>query len=151
MTMLIYIVAQVNYGLLVMFDTQFKTLLYYCWLLKYYFIFCHVFCMLLLQIDGSIFNMIQTQNTTRKKIYQNRKNHCNNYKVVAIRCYCNDKQVVASYCNELRGNWFIRQKNLVAINPKHRKNCVVGELIPCRKQCWPFQIQFIVDIWLVLN
>ena len=40
-------------------------------------------------------------------------------KIVAIRCYCNGKKVVASRCNKLRGNRFIQQKNLVAINPKY--------------------------------
>ena len=40
-------------------------------------------------------------------------------KIVAIRCYCNDKKVVASHGNKLRGNRFVRQKNLVAINPKY--------------------------------
>ena len=126
MTMLIYIVAQVNYALLVMFDTLLKTLLYYCWLQNHYFIFCHVFYMLLLRIDLSIFNMIQTPNTTRKKDYYNRKNRCNNYKVIAIRCYCNDKKVVASRCNKLRRNEFIQHKNHVSINPKHRKLCSQG-------------------------
>ena len=58
MTMLLYLVAYVNYGLLVMFDTYLKTLLYYCRLQKHNFLFCHVFCMLLLRIDVSIFNMI---------------------------------------------------------------------------------------------
>ena len=51
--------------------------------------------------------------------YYNEKNRCNNYKVVAIRCYYNDKKVVASRCNKLRGNRFVQQKNLVAINPKY--------------------------------
>ena len=126
MTMLIYIVAYVNYGLLVMYDTQLKTLLYYCWLQKHYFVFCPVFCMLLLRIDVFIFNMTQTHNTTRKKICYNRKNRCINYKVVAIRCYCNDKKLVATRCNKLRGNRFIQQKNLVGINPKHIKLCSQG-------------------------
>ena len=58
LTILMYIVAQINYGLLVMFDTKLKTLLHYCRFKKHYFIFCHVFCMLLLRIDVSIFNMI---------------------------------------------------------------------------------------------
>ena len=57
--------------------------------------------------------------TTRKKVYYNRKNRCNNYKVVTIRYYCNDEKVVASHCNKLRGNRFVQQKNLDAINPKY--------------------------------
>ena len=48
-----------------------------------------------------------------------RENHCNNYKVIVIRCYCNDEKVVASHYNKLRGNRFIQQKNRVAINPKY--------------------------------
>ena len=66
MTMLIYIVAQVNCGLLVMFDTLLKILLYYCWFQKYYFIFCHAFCMLLQRIDVPIFKMIYTHNIQEK-------------------------------------------------------------------------------------
>ena len=62
----------------------------------------------------------------RKKFYYNSNNRCNNYKVVAIRCYCNDKKVVASGCNKLRGNRFKQQKNHVAIIPKHRKLCSSG-------------------------
>ena len=58
-------------------------------------------------------------HTTRKKVYYNGKYRCNNYKAVAIRCYCNGKKVVASRCNKLRDNRFIQQKNLVAINPKY--------------------------------
>ena len=79
--------------------------------------------MLLLRIDMSIFNMIWTHNTTRKKVYYNGKNRCNKYDVFAIRCCCDDKNVVASRRNKLRGNRFIQQKNLVAIIPKHRKLC----------------------------
>ena len=82
--------------------------------------------MLLLRIDVSIFNMIKTHNTTRKKVYYNVKNRCNKYKVFAIRCCCNDKKVVASRRNKLRCNRFIQQKNLVAISPKHRKLCSSG-------------------------
>ena len=82
-----------------------------------------MFYILLLEIDVSIFNMIYTHNTTRKKVYYSGKNCCNNYKVFAIRCYCNDKKVVVSCRNKLRGHKFIQQKNLDAINPKHRKLC----------------------------
>ena len=57
--------------------------------------------------------------TTRENVYYNGKNHCNNYKVITIRCYCNDEKVVASRCNKLRDNRFIQPKNLVAINPKY--------------------------------
>ena len=57
-TILIYIVAQVNYGSLVMFDTKLETLQYYYWLQNHYFIFFHVFYILLLRIDVSIFNII---------------------------------------------------------------------------------------------
>ena len=70
--------------------------------------------------------MISTHNTTRKKVYYNGKNSCNNYKFVAIRCYCNDKKVVAIHHNKVRGNRFIQQKNPVAIIPKHRKLCSMG-------------------------
>ena len=70
--------------------------------------------------------MILTYNTTRKKVYYNGKNGCNNYKVVAIRSYCNDKKVVTSRRNKFRGNRFIQPKNLVAICPKHRKLCSSG-------------------------
>ena len=70
--------------------------------------------------------MISTHNTTRKKVYYNGKNSCNNYKVVAIRCYCNDKKVVVIRHNKLRGNRFKQQKNHVAIIPKHRKLCSLG-------------------------
>ena len=66
-----------------------------------------------------IAKLLAQRGTTRKKVYYNGKNCCNNYKVVAIRCYCNGKKVVASHCNKLRGNRFIQQKNLVAINPKY--------------------------------
>ena len=40
-------------------------------------------------------------------------------KIVAIKCYCNDKEVVSSHCNKLHGNRLVQQKNLVAINPKY--------------------------------
>ena len=56
----------------------------------------------------------------------NGKNRCNHYKIIAIRCYCNDKNVVASRRNKLRGSRFIQPKNLVAINPKQRKFCNSG-------------------------
>ena len=82
--------------------------------------------MLVLRIDVCIFDMIWTHNTTRKKIYYNGKNRCDKYKEIAIRCYYNDKKVVASHCNKLRGNRFIQQKNLVVINPKDRKLCSMG-------------------------
>ena len=70
--------------------------------------------------------MILTHNTTIKMFYYNGNNRCNNYKVFGIRCYCSDKKVVASRRNKLRGNRFIQQKNLVAVNPKHRKQCNFG-------------------------
>ena len=70
--------------------------------------------------------MIYTHNTTRKIAYYNRRNRCNNYKVFAVRCYCKEKKVVASRCNKLQGNRFIQQKNLIAVNPKHRKLCNFG-------------------------
>ena len=47
--------------------------------------------------------------TTRKNDCYNGKNCCNNYKVVAIRFYCNEEKVVASCCNKLRGNRFMQQ------------------------------------------
>ena len=53
--MLVYIVAQVNYGLLVMFDTLLKTLPYYCWLQNLNFRFRHVFCMLFLSCCKKIY------------------------------------------------------------------------------------------------
>ena len=58
--------------------------------------------------------------------YYNGKNRYNKYEVFAIRCCCEDKKVVASCRNKLRGNKFIQQKNLVAIIPKHRKLCSLG-------------------------
>ena len=70
--------------------------------------------------------MIYAHNTTRKKVYYNRKNRCNKYEVIAIGCCCDDKKVVASHRNKLRGNRFIQHKNLVAIIPKHRKLCSLG-------------------------
>ena len=54
--------------------------------------------------------------TTRKKACYNRKNHCNNNKVVAIRCYCNIEKVITSRCNKLRGNKSTQHKDLVAKN-----------------------------------
>ena len=56
----------------------------------------------------------------------NGKNRCNKYEVFAIRCCCDEKKVVASRRNKLRGNWFIQQKNIVAIITKHRKLCSLG-------------------------
>ena len=44
------------------------------------------------------------------------ESHYNNFKVIAIRCYCNDEKVVASCYNKLRGNRFMQHKKLVAIN-----------------------------------
>ena len=71
----------------------------------------------------SIFEMILTHNTARKKFNYNGNNRCNNYKLFALRTYCNDKKVVASRRNKLRDHRFIQQKNHDAINPKHRKLC----------------------------
>ena len=53
-----------------------------------------------------------------------RENHCNNYKVIVIRCYCNDEKVVASHCNKLWGNRFMQHKDLVAINSTYCKKQV---------------------------
>ena len=54
----------------------------------------------------------------------NGKNRYNNYKVVAIRCYCKDEKVVASFCNKLRDNRFMQHKDLVAINSTYCKKQV---------------------------
>ena len=46
------------------------------------------------------------------------KRYITTEKIVVIKCYCNNKEVVASRCNKLRSNRFVQQKNLVAIIPK---------------------------------
>ena len=51
-----------------------------------------------------------------KKACYNGKNRCNNYKVVAIRCYCNVEKVVASRCNKLQGNMLTQHNDFVVIN-----------------------------------
>ena len=43
-----------------------------------------------------------------KKDLYNGKIRCNNYKVVAIKCYYNDKKIIASRCNKLRDNRFMQ-------------------------------------------
>ena len=80
-------------------------------------------CMLLLRIDLSIFNMIWIHNPKTKKFYYNRNNRCNNYKVFAIRCYCNDKKLLQAVVIISEAIGLYNKKNLIAINPKHRKLC----------------------------
>ena len=66
-------------------------------------------------VIGSIRNDFN-KHYKKKRHVTTGKNHCNNYKVVAIRCYCNDKKATGSCCNKLRDNRFMQQKNLIAIN-----------------------------------
>ena len=80
------------------------------------------------------------------------KNRCNNYKVVAIRCYCNDKKVIGSRCNKLRSNRFMQQKNLVAINFRYcnnlrrRGNWWSAVIFLCEEYGWTRRVKIVVEV-----
>ena len=80
------------------------------------------------------------------------KNRCNNYKVIAIRCYCNDKKVIGNRCNKLRSNRFMQQKNLVAINFRYcnnlrrRGNWWSAVIFLCEEYGWTRRVKIVAKV-----
>ena len=84
------------------------------WSLDQRMVFFNQRCLLSWLIQSSVLHptLQEKRSITTENIVAITKSRCN--KVLLQR-----QKVVASRCNKLRGNRFIQQKNLVAINPKY--------------------------------